>query len=464
LKALLLADGGAALGAGHQVRSAALAAALAEAGHQTTLVCRDLPGSAHAWAWRGLTYECLSAEASLEALALDSIARHVPDVVVVDHYAADGSLLAALSARARVVVLDDLPGRELAPAALVANAAPGVRPRDYPGTPAALGPAHAPVRPQFRPPGAGAPRDGLLVAMGSSRNVALAEVLRTLHDGTQDGLEVVRGSHPVVEVPQRVRLHHDLDAGALADLMRRCRAGLLSASSIVFEAARCALRFAAVVTEPHQERLAAGLSALGVPVLGVADADAFTRAVETAAALGPRLRVDELSTARLASRVLEAAIETRAPRLRPLVWNDRDELLAWANDPAARQGSFETRPIAREEHEAWLEAKLMDPEARLFVAMEEGGAIGVLRLERARESATVSINVVPSARGRGAGRRMLAALQEWVERARFARRLVAFVRHDNAVSLRLFRGAGFEERARELRNGVEALRFERALA
>src|SRR6185436_16060675 len=193
-----------------------------------------------------------------------------------------------------------------------------------------------------------------------------------------------------------------------------------------------------------QRRFAAGLASLDVPVLRAAEAisgerlrDAFERAARG------RLRVDGRGADRVASRVVETAIRTRPLQLRPAVWSDAATLLAWASDPETRRRSFEERAIPEHEHLAWLAAKLVDPETRLFVALAEDEPVGSARLDRAGTTASVSLAVAPDRRGQGLGGRLLAALHEWSRSAAFAARMEALVRDDNGVSLRLFEQAGY---------------------
>lgn len=157
--------------------------------------------------------------------------------------------------------------------------------------------------------------------------------------------------------------------------------------------------------------------------------------------------------------------------LRPATADDAELLLRWANDPLTRAASFHPRPIAAETHRAWLARLLESGAGRLWIGMIDDRAIGQVRFDptgtpppsgEARPPATVevSISVAPEARGRGCGRALLAAgLAE--ARRHGARRFVAYVRPENAVSVALFRGAGFRLAGRGERHGVACLAFRR---
>jgi spore coat polysaccharide biosynthesis predicted glycosyltransferase SpsG/ribosomal protein S18 acetylase RimI-like enzyme len=457
MKVLLFAEGSRSLGAGHQVRCGALARALIERGHEPLLAGRGLFGSAHAWAWAGLPQRLLPAATSLREAACEALHGCRPDVVVVDHYDLDQDALAELRRTAPLALVDDVPDGRAAEARLIVNVAPGTQPSDYADTPAALGPAHALLRPEFQASAETLRGPRAFVALGSADALVREAVLGALLEATPLELDLV-GAAPHAD--PRVRSHQGLDAAAMAALMRSSRVGLVSASSICFEAACARLPFVAVETARNQQRLANGLRALGVAVLSVKQAQEPRRIAEAlhCAEPGP-LEVDGRGAERVAERLHELTIETRPARLRAAVWNDAARLLDWANEPGARRASFEEHAIQPEEHRAWLARKLMDPEARVFL-VEDDGPAGTARLDREGRVATVSLAVAAERRGRGVGRRILDALREFSRRGAFAERLLALVREDNASSQQLFERAGYARTARLAVKGRPAYRYE----
>ena len=137
-----------------------------------------------------------------------------------------------------------------------------------------------------------------------------------------------------------------------------------------------------------------------------------------------------------------------AVRLRPATLDDADLLLAWANDPVTRTSGFHPRPIAPDEHRAWLETQLGATATRLYIGLAGAVPIGQLRLARGPDDRTeLSISVAPEARGRGFGRHLLAAglLAAGADPALAGTTLIARVRPQNRASLALFHGAGFAE-------------------
>jgi spore coat polysaccharide biosynthesis predicted glycosyltransferase SpsG/L-amino acid N-acyltransferase YncA len=460
VKVLLFAEGSRSIGVGHQVRSAALAGALLRQGHEPALACRALDGSAHPWAWAGLTYTLAAPDASTRSALFDARGRERPDVVVVDHAGPDEALLGELARETPLALIDDVPSARAGPAHVVVNSAPGLEPSDYPGSAVSLGPAYALVRPEFSHVPALDRQPAVLVALGSARTFDSDAVLEALLQATPLRVDWV-GAPPSAAQRPRVSVLPHQDASGMASLMARSSLGVLSASSVCLEAACARLPFVAIETAPDQQRLALGLASLEVPVLcGGATAEGLRAAFERAARA--RLSVDGRGAERVAARVVEAAIRTPSLGLRSVVWRDAPALLALANDPEARRGSFSERVIGADEHVAWLAGKLVDPEARLFVA-EEGELVGSGRLERAGGTAVVSLAVAPGRRGSGVGGRMLSALREWSKAAAFVERLLALVREDNAASLRLFERAGYARTGSLTVEGRPAIRFEQVV-
>jgi RimJ/RimL family protein N-acetyltransferase len=144
--------------------------------------------------------------------------------------------------------------------------------------------------------------------------------------------------------------------------------------------------------------------------------------------------------------------------LRPARDADCERFFAWVNEPGVRRASFVPAPIPRDVHERWFAARLADPRCRLYV-IESGPdvALGQIRLDLdGAGAAVVSISLDPAVRGRGLA---AAALRLAVEagRAGGVARFDAYIRPENAASLRAFARAGFAAPRPVVRQGTPAL-------
>lgn len=125
--------------------------------------------------------------------------------------------------------------------------------------------------------------------------------------------------------------------------------------------------------------------------------------------------------------------------------SDSRSLWEWRNDPDARTASLETQPVPWADHEHWYAASLENPARLILVAIDDSETrVGMVRFDfDSAESATVSINVAPAQRGKGAGQRLLHAAIAQVRDDRPALELIAKIRTSNTPSARIFEREGF---------------------
>jgi UDP-2,4-diacetamido-2,4,6-trideoxy-beta-L-altropyranose hydrolase len=174
-----------------------------------------------------------------------------------------------------------------------------------------------------------------------------------------------------------------------------------------------------------------------------------------AAALG-ELSVDQASRQRMAragqelidgqgvERVLQHLLGERL-RLRRTRPADASLLWQWANDPEVRSRGFHPQAIPWVDHLRWLEDRLRSPDAFLFVGVDAGDLpVGQVRLDRtAPGEAVVSVSVAAVRRGGGWGTDLIEAATSWGHRHLRLETVHAYIKPDNAASLRAFCKAGY---------------------
>ena len=134
--------------------------------------------------------------------------------------------------------------------------------------------------------------------------------------------------------------------------------------------------------------------------------------------------------------------------LRPAQDDNSGVLLEWRNDPEAIRFSVTGRSVTTAEHEQWLSSRLADPGTRLWIAEQDGTAVGQVRVDVGDGIGTVSVAVAPSERGRGLGSAVLQAMVIEMEPEPGVRRLRALAHAENAASIRAFERAGFRRAGR----------------
>ena len=130
--------------------------------------------------------------------------------------------------------------------------------------------------------------------------------------------------------------------------------------------------------------------------------------------------------------------------LRRATIDDADILLSLRNDDETRQASFSQDVVSRDEHLAWLAERLapMHAESVWMIDDSDGVVIGTGRIRVINDAfAEISIVIDPAFRNKGRGRQAIRLLSETVQLMQ--RTPVAFVRTENARSIRAFSAAGF---------------------
>lgn len=131
-------------------------------------------------------------------------------------------------------------------------------------------------------------------------------------------------------------------------------------------------------------------------------------------------------------------------RFRPAKNDDCAILWRWANDPATRNGSFRSAPIAWNEHCEWFEKSLSDNQTLIMIAEESGHPMATVRMKNEGNGvAQISITMAVEARGKGLaaylierGSREAAALMDTI-------RVQALIKPENIASRRSFERAGY---------------------
>jgi RimJ/RimL family protein N-acetyltransferase len=125
---------------------------------------------------------------------------------------------------------------------------------------------------------------------------------------------------------------------------------------------------------------------------------------------------------------------------------DSARLMEWRNEPDAVRFSSSGRRVTPEEHARWFVERRDSATTRLWIAEEDGSAVGQVRIDVNNDTGTVSIAVAADQRGRGLGTAMLRAMLVEIATDSALLRLRALAHPDNTVSLRAFERAGFHRR------------------
>ena len=484
---MLRADGGAAIGLGHVMRLLALADIVRGQFAEVIFAVRAPAAALRALLTEaGLNIQELP-EQPLAAEA-DWLRQHLlrpSDVLVLDGYGFDFDYQRAVrSGGLALVCLDDMHAFPFA-ADLVINPAGGISEQAYDlrqsGARVVAGPAFAPLRAAFRAGSSALPAapGTVLLCLGGADPRRLtqqtAAQLLALPAAAVRQLHVVVG--PAYEgwdvlcdwgaAQDRLALHRALTAPELAALMRDCGAAVLSPSTISYEycAAGGGLLFT-LPTADNQHDLNHFLRAAGLALPYPSAANVLTS--PEAGRVGAQLRAAQrqhfngLAPVRLRQALAAVQVAPPAFHLRPVEAADAELLFAWTNDPVVRQHSFNPQPVPRAAHEAWLRARLADPQSMLQLAVDarSGAPVGLVRFQVAGPGATLSYQIAAEWRGHGlAAPLLLAGTAAVLGQFPGVRRVRGQVQATNRASVRAFERAGFGRAAPEADTPAGGLTF-----
>src|SRR5437868_647232 len=89
---------------------------------------------------------------------------------------------------------------------------------------------------------------------------------------------------------------------------------------------------------------------------------------------------------------------------RPATLEDSKMLWVWRNDLETRICSLSSNEIPWDQHQAWLEKSLNDPNRKIYIATSFGKNVGTIRCDRSPDGTLeLSWTIAPSERGKGLG-------------------------------------------------------------
>jgi len=474
---LIRADASVAMGTGHLMRCLALAQAWQDAGGRAVFAAAESTEAVRA---RLVAERCNVVSVSAAAGSADDASQTIALAheekaawVVVDGYHFSADYQRALKAAGfKALFLDDYGHAQHYSADLLLNQNLGAGEALYRDREAQtrllLGPRYCLLRREFAAWRSRA-RDvspvcrKLLVMMGGSDPQNLtSRVLEALAQGGFENLEaqvVVGGSNPHFAALQSVaaqsagKITVRRDVTNVAELMADADLAISAAGSTCWELFLFGLPALLVDVAANQTELAKELDRQGCAIR-VGDQNTAPRAIagqlerlvrsqEIRRSLSQNCR--KLVDGRGAERVVSALRGAEGVRVRRAQAEDRRLLWEWANDPEVRAASFSSDAISWETHVAWFAEKLMPEKSVIFIAeYEDGNAAGQIRFDfRQDGEADVNLSLAKEKRGCGlavpviqAGVRELFATTE-------CKRVHAFVKPENAASMRAFEKAGF---------------------
>ncbi|SDJ32813.1 UDP-2,4-diacetamido-2,4,6-trideoxy-beta-L-altropyranose hydrolase [Pedobacter sp. ok626] len=454
------ADANTALGLGHVTRCMALAQMLYK-DFNLIFVSKEIPSKVcEEILALGFKLVSIDQEAGFLKLLTDD------DIVVLDHYDLSAVYQKNIKDRGcRLVCIDDLADKEFY-ADLIINHAPHVQATNYKAqlyTQFALGLDYALLRPTFllnaRIPKQWGKIKSVLVCFGGSDSKNLTQKVTDLLkvDRRFTEISVVVGAayahfsdlDQQISTDHRFRLHHNISAMEMVDLMQKSDLVIVPASGILQEAICLGCHIVSGMYVENQMHIFDGFKKKAAFI----SADDFSkpsikRALDRAFTQGSfntRQLIDGKSGARLLKYFRQFDLEGKISIRRATI-TDLDKTYQWANSSEIRKYFINTEPVALEQHIKWFTAKVGQGGCHYFIGEIKGEIFGSIRFDRKEDSAEVSYLIDEAHQGQGLGVILLKkGLEEFIiQTPQPVKTIKGIVLESNLASIKVFQKLGYQ--------------------
>ncbi len=455
MKAAIFTEGGGKKGYGHVTRCLALYHAFRERGADAEII---LDGdAAAAGLLSGARHRLLNwRRKGPETLA----ALRGAGIAVVDSYLAPLSFFPFAAKKARVLVCLDDTNRLPYPPGIVVNGAVAAASLPYrraPGLSYLLGAAYAPLRREFwncKRPAVRRTIGRVLITLGGADGSGLAEKIAAF----------IKSEFKVHVTAFGARRR---SAAAVKREMLRSDVCITACGQTTYELAVCGVPFIGVGFAKNQRLNIKGWTGRrAMKFAGWKDdknlfgnikklLSGLSRGERAALAKRARETADGGGALRIAEAVLAAYGAPPVFTLRKAAARDSRKIFNLSNSPEVRANSISTGEIEWATHRRWFAAKLKQPGSFFLVAEIDGAFAAQLRYDVTEGEALASVSISGLFRGRGLAAPLLAAGNRKLFAAfPSARRINAFIRPDNKVSIKAFERAGYKFEKRVSMNEV----------
>lgn len=168
-----------------------------------------------------------------------------------------------------------------------------------------------------------------------------------------------------------------------------------------------------------------------------------------------RENVDGQGPRRIINYIIDKSCGINGFYFRKAAAGDSEPVYKLSNDPVVRQNSINTSPIGWEEHKEWFSNKISSGNYLFFLAFDRKNSfIGQIRFELQNDSAVTSISISDDFRGKGLSKKIIKTGCERAFREfNHIKKIIAFIRPENNVSINSFISSGFILEGDELING-----------
>jgi UDP-2,4-diacetamido-2,4,6-trideoxy-beta-L-altropyranose hydrolase len=396
------------------------------------------------------------------------------DIVVTDGYWFGTSYQQAIKKTgAKLVCIDDF-ARGFFYADAVINHAPGMKLSQYKGEPHTrfyLGLDYALLRKEFfRPLPEHRSKNSLLISLGGSDplNITIKALKTAYESGRFNEIHVMVSSlfsndlrtsieEFALRYSQQIKIHSNLSAISIVDLMDDCSHALVSASTILLECySRGLICFAGYYTE-NQMNIYNGFVnqnlAYGLGNLNTIDSNFELPEIDSGRVIK---NMAPLNSNAYVNFLFNQLLSKSDYTLRKAEQSDSKLLFDWANDPDVRINAINTNKIEWASHHKWFKKRTDSKVTKIFILEENQIPVGQVRFDSEDGEWMIDYSISRENRGRGLGPIILV---EGMKKFPASAKFVAFVKPSNSASVHVFERLAFKNNGIVLKSGLELLKF-----
>jgi spore coat polysaccharide biosynthesis predicted glycosyltransferase SpsG/RimJ/RimL family protein N-acetyltransferase len=270
-----------------------------------------------------------------------------------------------------------------------------------------------------------------------------------------------------------VTMYYSPDASIIRDLMYESDIAISASGQTLYELAVCGTPTIAISVADNQKNNTlewVRKSFIQTPVFSE-DPDCMEKIRSSLISLEPWLTrkkisetgqqsVDGLGAKRIVNNLLNSIAPHIQLSLKPITSDDIQCLFQLANDPVVRLNSINTGSISWEEHVEWFQRRLTDQNCHLLIFHRGDKFVGQVRFDLSNDYAIINISLTEEFRGQGLAKRMILQAVENLSQHQKAIRIVyAYIRAENAASIKSFLASGFNFMEETLIHGNQFMRY-----
>jgi len=141
---------------------------------------------------------------------------------------------------------------------------------------------------------------------------------------------------------------------------------------------------------------------------------------------------------------------------------DINALYTLSNESFVRNNSIHQKDILFEDHVKWFHKVLSDEKVVILIVEKDTSFGGQVKFELVEQDAIISLSLVASQRGRGAGSMVIEeSVKHLIDNITRVEKIIAYIKHTNIASIKSFEKASFSYSGDEILHGVLLSRYEK---